>query len=295
MSLILDALNRSRQETTEVPGLATAHYDGEAEPDRIWRVLPWAALTIAVLVIAWLLLQRDDAGQAHTSTSANTIATPQTPVTLDHSAREPAAPSTSARELPGAAPQQTTQTANVAAPAAATPNDVSAPLTTTPAPAVASLYAQSAPAGSDDIGTDSNTVEGARDTTDRSGGSDKTVESGTAQESAPATREEPIDIEEMVLRAREDLANARLAEHSAPFIGDLSQQLKDAIPTVFYERHDYAGERGPSSVVLNGEAMAVGGKPAPGMTVKEILPRSVVLDYRGTEFRLRALNSWVNL
>jgi len=31
------------------------------------------------------------------------------------------------------------------------------------------------------------------------------------------------------------------------------------------------------------------------MRVEEILSDSVVLDYRGTQFRLRALNSWVNL
>jgi hypothetical protein len=48
-------------------------------------------------------------------------------------------------------------------------------------------------------------------------------------------------------------------------------------------------------VVLNGKELRPGGQPASGVKVVEILPDSVVLDYRGTEFRLRALNSWVNL
>jgi hypothetical protein len=48
-------------------------------------------------------------------------------------------------------------------------------------------------------------------------------------------------------------------------------------------------------VVLNGKELKVGGSPASGVKVEEILPDSVVLNYRGTEFRLRALNSWVNL
>jgi hypothetical protein len=41
--------------------------------------------------------------------------------------------------------------------------------------------------------------------------------------------------------------------------------------------------------------LGVGGSPVPGMKIEEILPDSVVLNYQGTQFRLRALNSWVNL
>jgi hypothetical protein len=113
---------------------------------------------------------------------------------------------------------------------------------------------------------------------------------------APAAPvEEQVDIEKLVMQARDEMENARLAEHSAPFISDLSQQTKNAIPTVYYQRHDYAGDGARSQVVLNGQSMGEGGSPAPGMKVVEILPDSVVLNYRGTEFRLRALNSWVNL
>jgi hypothetical protein len=56
--------------------------------------------------------------------------------------------------------------------------------------------------------------------------------------------------------------------------------------------HDWAGEN--SRVVLNGEAMQVGDRRG-GFTVLEILADSVVVSWGGTEFRLRALNSWVNL
>ena len=47
--------------------------------------------------------------------------------------------------------------------------------------------------------------------------------------------------------------------------------------------------------MLNSKSVKVGGNVAPGVEVDEILPDSVVLDYRGTQFRLRALNSWINL
>lgn len=76
---------------------------------------------------------------------------------------------------------------------------------------------------------------------------------------------------------------------------DLSQQVKDSIPTIHYQRHDYNGTPGQSTVVLNGKTLRAGGSPAPGLRVEEILTDSVVLSYQGTQFRLRALNSWVNL
>jgi hypothetical protein len=91
------------------------------------------------------------------------------------------------------------------------------------------------------------------------------------------------------------MENAELAEHPAPFIADLSQQTKDGIPTIFYRRHSYSGNSANSQVVLNGKELRVGGRPAAGVKVDEILPDSVVLSFQGTQFRLRALNSWVNL
>ena len=104
-----------------------------------------------------------------------------------------------------------------------------------------------------------------------------------------------MDLEHLVVKAQREVDNARLAEHPAPFVIDLSQQKKDAVPTIFYQRHDYAGDSASSSVVLNGKTLRVGGLAAPGVKVEEILPDSVVLSHDGNQFRLRALNSWVNL
>jgi hypothetical protein len=59
VSLILDALNRSRQDSDPVPGLATEHF-GES-PQQGWRqYLPWSALLVALLIIGALLLERGD-------------------------------------------------------------------------------------------------------------------------------------------------------------------------------------------------------------------------------------------
>ena len=94
-------------------------------------------------------------------------------------------------------------------------------------------------------------------------------------------------------RAREELGEPALSPHPAPLLADLSQQQKDAIPTLMYLRHDYR-ENGTSSVLINGETRRVGDRIG-AVQVEEILRDSVVLRHRDTLFRLRALNSWVNL
>jgi hypothetical protein len=48
-------------------------------------------------------------------------------------------------------------------------------------------------------------------------------------------------------------------------------------------------------VVLNGKKVKEGERLAGGIRLDEILPDSIVLSYKGQQFRLRALNSWVNL
>ena len=59
MSLILDALNRSRQDTESMPGISSEHYVARGTGDGGW--LQWllvSALVVAVLVIGWLLFER---------------------------------------------------------------------------------------------------------------------------------------------------------------------------------------------------------------------------------------------
>ena len=59
MSLILDALNRSRQDSQQKPGLSSVHpVDGAVAGINWLQWLLVAALAIAVLAIGWLLLDR---------------------------------------------------------------------------------------------------------------------------------------------------------------------------------------------------------------------------------------------
>jgi len=107
--------------------------------------------------------------------------------------------------------------------------------------------------------------------------------------------EQTIDIEKMLSAAKAEAENVGLSEHSAPFLSELSQQSRDKVPTIYYTRHDYFGGSSQSTVTLNGETARAGARLAGSLTVEEILPDSVVLNHRGTQFRLRALNSWINL
>ena len=81
--------------------------------------------------------------------------------------------------------------------------------------------------------------------------------------------------------------------HPAVLLENLSQQRKDQVPTIVYTAHDFANE-GRSSVTLNQRQLREGDRVG-SIEVIEILPDSVILKINGVVFRLRALNTWVNL
>ena len=265
MSLILDALNRSRREEDTVPGLATQHYAEPPPGQAGWRrMLPWAGLCVALAVIAWLLL-RDAPGAAPATTPEN----PAPAATVDRDTRpavRPAARPAPPASVPTAAPGPVPEPRPARPPAP-------------PDPEVAALYRQPSEQPAPD-----GAVNAAEPEADQ-----------TVAPPAPAPREEAVDIAKLVEQAESELKNRELDEHAAPFLVELSQHTKDQIPTIFYQRHDYAGDSKRSTVVLNGKQLEVGGTAAPGVKVVEILPDSVVLSHDGREFRLRALNSWINL
>jgi hypothetical protein len=302
MSLILDALNRSRQDTSDVPGLATQHFE-PVEPaggDR-WRVaLPWLALVVAAGVIVWLALERgrepvasappvaEAVVPATTLQSADTLQQGPVPASGGRSVEAVRAPdprpADTAQPVVVPVPDRTEQSAAAGGRSPAEQHrEVTEPAGQELAadPEVAALYQREAPAASSPL---------------KPAVSATAADTEAPPETPPTQRDEqPVDLEHLVVKAQREVDNARLSEHPAPFVIDLSQQKKDAVPTIFYQRHDYAGDSASSSVVLNGKTLRVGGLAAPGVKVEEILPDSVVLSHDGNPFRLRALNSWVNL
>lgn len=276
MSLILDALNRSREETDDIPTLGTRHsYVENPQTKKYW--LLGVALVVALAVIAWLLWERTHS------------------VTGQELAKAPAPVSQAQQPMPAAA-MEPKPIRSVAPPPLPEPrSSVAAPLPKPVAPTADVQPPQ----------VDSSAVSAlyGKKTAPQAGEPDPSQPSAAAQlalkpkaKTIPATTvEQDLDIGKLVEQAEGELKNTQLAEHPAPFINNLSQQTKDSIPSIFYKRHEYSGRPGQSLVVLNGKELKAGGSPASGVKIKEILPDSVVLDYRGTQFRLRALNSWVNL
>jgi hypothetical protein len=124
-------------------------------------------------------------------------------------------------------------------------------------------------------------------------GSVSSRDDGVAAANADS-EEQPLDVAALLEKAQRELGQNALEPHPAPMLEDLSQQKKNAIPSIMYLQHDWSGMGSTSSVVLNGTTLSEGQR-AGAIAVQEILSDSVILKWRDTEFRLRALNSWVNL
>ncbi len=325
MSMILDALNRARHGDDPVPGLETQH-EAPRPTLSVARYLPWVALACALIAIAWLLWR----GEATAPPAAPLVAAvegsvegpvpePQ-PRMVDPTAADsiPADPTPASvatatadvRDMNSAQAQAGDVPVSVATPkvtsvvttargqqqaerreADSVPipytSNESQPNGAAPDAEVVQLYAEpvvkEAP-----VKTSKKAVASTVSAKPKKPGNAK-VALGSK------TREEALDVEELLARARAGMAEKKLSQHAAPLLADLSQQIKDQVPTLLYQRHDYIQQGGRSEVVINGKKLGVGGSPAAGVKIEEILSDSIVLRHRDNQFRLRALNSWVNL
>ncbi len=292
MSLILDALNRSQKERDncrEVPGISTQHWVEPLPPAGRWqRGLPWLGLVIALAVIAWLLLGSKD----NKVESVGHVPPAQVAESLAEDGQKKSVSKT------GSAPPEhkTPQVENIVL-----PKPVLSSSTQSPKAALGSATARSRPTSGTN---DSAIADLYKSTAPEKAASRESVVPAQSKPAAPpkslprstsSVSEEPINIEKMIAMVRGEAENLNLPEHSAPFLSELSQQSKDRVPTIYYTQHDYSAIAGQSTVILNGETVRVGGKVAGTLKLVEILPRSIVLSDRGKEFRLKALNSWINL
>ena len=285
MSLILDALNRASQESRQVPGLDSHHPTDSALPDSDFGIdwLQWllvAGLALAVLVIGWLLFDRM---QPAAEVPAGSYSELSAAVTVSEMAAPAARQSDPARQQ---APSQLQEKVNEAStepvatetvrerPAGDIPKQESKPSDLDAS--VAALYQQ----------------QGQRDAAAQP--ATRAVPEPAYVPEANGAKEEAIDIEKLVAEAQAEVADTKLQDNGVSFLATLSQQTKDSIPTLMYLRHDYSGKSGKSRVLINGKTLSTGASVG-GVKVVEILPDSVVLEFKGTRFRLRALNSWVNL
>jgi general secretion pathway protein B len=310
MSIILDALNKSSPQSSAEPEASVADHDKHVAANVrtvSWTVLGWlGAMLLTAFIGVWFGWSwREDSQSSEESrdTAAGLMAETTGP---REGLAESVIPSNKAEPIGMSVPMAGDQTNkattansvggmdknkssveassanrrdNTAGTASETvqPDVVAAP---TADPAVVALYQGAR-----------GQEEGSSTSRDEASGAVPMSMTGDGSE-VNSPEEAEIDIEEVLLRAQAALGEEPLSEHPTPLLEDLSQRKKDSIPTVVYSQHDW--NPGESTVVLNGELVRAGQRVG-GIHVVEILSDSVVLRWQDTEFRLRALNSWINL
>ncbi len=281
MSLILDAINKSEQKRPQVetvPSVGTVHDAGVAATPSPWRRMLWPVITtVLALLVLVLWLDLDGRTAAPVEEAASSPA-PAAPPALPEPAAPPVLPepaSLSSTPTPGPIVRKVASTS--LSPAAE-------PSPGADATDVAALYA---PAVDGDVSApvDSAAVE------------IEVLEVELGETAAVVPEPAPLDLEAVALAAQKALDEQVeiVVVHAVPLISDLKQRTKDEIPSIFFSSHHWSTVAAERVVTLNGQARREGEQIKPGLSLLEILEDSIVLDYRGTEFRLRALNSWVNL
>ena len=318
MSMVLDALKRSRTEQQSggaVPSVDAEHYrEPQTRGLPTWVFIVGIALIVIILALVGILLARglgltpkaSEATPAAALTSSSTspsTATSTLSVNSSSKASGVAVVKEQGQEVRPAAAMAASSLPGVATSQKKTQKEFAAQ---DPDPSVAALYQRSrSPSNSmpeaSSTAAEGNTLPARKAETPAAVSSSGARESTAAlqansEEVAPvmdASTEEAVDIESVLRRAQAEIGESLLLPHPTPLLESLSQQQKDKIPTLMYSVHDYT-TRGESAVVLNGARLKVG-QQSKGFTVKEILEDSVIVTWGGTEFRLRALNSWINL
>ena len=308
MSMILDAIKRSKEGPEgggSVPSLDTEHYVAPDQP--IWKkaVFERASLAaVGLIVVVLAVLYSSDRDGSDTSateggrsaeraaegnagdaaaalpkdivsnTQSQTAVTPSTPVsslsTQDKSSHRSSGDMLGTRPI--VIPTETQPSKN-SAPNAEALSSLYAAMNEE---AVAQLDSQTASEAQTEVVFDA--VEQATEVSESSEG----VEDGTA-----------VDFAEILAQAQKELGVQPLVDSSEPLLETLSQQTKDQIPSLIYSEHNYSAN-GRSEVVLNGQSLTERQRVGP-FTVVEILPDSVILRWRETQFRVRARNSWINM
>ena len=308
MSMILDAIKRSKEGPEgvgSVPSLDTEHY---VAPDRpIWKKAVFkraslAALGVMVVVVAVLYSSvrdgsdssvakgGDSAEEAADQKTADPVAATPKNIGPDAKSQKPLISST-----PVLVSSTKDDSSRLSSGAIRATRPVVIPTETQPAKnsgpnaeALSSLYAamnEEVDAALDSSTASDAEIEAAPEAVNQAA---EVKESSEKVEDSTA-----VDFAEILAQAQKELGVQPLVDSSEPLLETLSQQTKDQIPSLIYSEHNYSAN-GRSEVVLNDQSLTERQRAGP-FTVVEILPDSVILRWRETQFRVRARNSWINM
>ena len=299
MSLILDALRRS-----ENGGAVGSPQPFELEkhsgrPGRKWSGIGFLIVCVGLgLATGWMM--RDGAAgffnqEQVVSTHSRSMSSGEV-FTSPRPERTEAAPSAPGTELSPSTPLAPTTSTSVVLRAH---NKVAADADEADNERIAALHQQmwldaasitEAEEGSDQYGAPISAA-GRLDWPAQSG--EVSVPDSSSAPSDATSIAPPIDLVAALERAAREVEEPNLVPHPIILLENLSQQQKDQIPTIVYTQHIY-GEATAPSVELNGQRLGPGQRTG-AVTVEDILVDSVILRVNGVSFRLRALNTWVNL
>ena len=290
MSMILDALRRSENgsaATSAHPSLPEHHSGGIERKCLGIGFVVFAGLGIAA---GWMM-RGDSTDPVKTEPIASSVSRSMSSGDGGASLKPPRT------ELSASAPPASTTGASGAAP---TQDNGTADAAEADSKRIAALHQQmwsdaASLSEGEGIGSDQNGAPNpAAEKPDAPARSEEV--SAAASSSAPSDAPSiapPIDLVAAIERAAREVGEPNLVPHPTGLLENLSQQQKDEIPTIVYGEHVYAEGAAPS-VELNGQRLRPGQR-AGAITVEDILVDSVILRVNGVSFRLRALNTWVNL
>lgn len=296
MSLILDALRRSEGGETTSVSIASSEPEALGQPRRGRAVLIVLCCLLLGVVAGWLIRGTGERDKAP-------MQSPTEPAGASQAAPVPESDSKSSMSVGANTARGATQVegepravASDSTPAAAPDTDTGmvanatagGPVTEAEArqPSVAALNNQMwADAGAD---SPADAADEGRESAAEVATPNPNVGADPSPSIAP-----PIDLAAAIEKAARETGEPSLLPHPAVLLENLSQQQKDQIPTIVYTAHNFAAA-GQSSVTLNQRQLRAGQRVG-SIEVIEILPDSVILKDNGVVFRLRALNTWVNL
>lgn len=287
MSLILDALNRAereRQVAEQVPNLHTLHTPLPNEQHRrvkFWVLVICFLLTLLVFgFIAYGLLYKAPNQLIPTNTKPVAAITQSTLVdefaaTAKNTERQ------EHKKIPKAIPA-INPSVDVAMPASAEQ-------------ALVSLYEQAnqSPQSTQIKESEGTVTEALYQTLQPEHKVvDKTDRAKSLAKDHPETQA-VIELTQPVATLAVAQARTFEAIQEVPYIGDLPWGVRQDIPTINYSRHDYFSDH--PSVTINGKNFFTGDQLFAEAKLIEIFEDGIIIQYKNMPFKLKALNSWVNM
>lgn len=285
MSLILDALKKAeadRKNGTDNPGLESNHGAINHAPQAS-SLLPWFAVgiaaCIAIVILFSVIFFYLNNQQNQTTNSDQDIGTA---INTEKNATANAAPSSV--EQDSSIKSEANDQASKASSALALKQAMLARQQAS-SELIAAQYQQ------DEAAASSSTANLPSSNTDKDIHNLYADVPDTNTEQATKTRVKEKELHER--NTNEALLETLAAYPAIKFVKSLSFSAQQEIPTLMYSEHNYA-KTSPARVVINGKSLREGATLDGNIRVIKILSDGVILEKNNMQFKMQALNSWIN-